>query len=141
MFAESLKAVRTARGLTQEAAAKLVGVATCQYASWETGRHEPRGDSLTRLCEGLKVEPAELMGMRLERDAVVVWLVKQLLPEDRAMVLVMLEDLVHRRSVGGPVAAGPVAVVRPLADQAVCPVVSSEIVAPAGKEAKAEGVN
>lgn len=118
MFGESLKAIRQARGLTQEACAKLVGVATCQYASWETNRHEPRGDSLTRLCEGLKVELAELMGMKLERDLVVLWLVKQLDTADRAMVITMLEDLVRRRAVGPvPVQAGPGAVVRPLADQ------------------------
>ena len=135
MFGESLRAIRQARGLTQEACAKLVGVATCQYASWETGRHEPRGDSLTRLCEGLKVEPAELMGMKLERDGVVVWLVKQLDAADRGMVIAMLEDLVRRRSVGpGMPVAGPAAVVRPLADQVGSSAVSGEIVAPAAQE-------
>jgi transcriptional regulator with XRE-family HTH domain len=126
--------------LTQEACAKLVGVATCQYASWETNRHEPRGDSLTRLCEGLKVELAELMGMKLERDLVILWLVKQLDTADRAMVITMLEDLVRRRAVGPvPVVAGPAAVVRPLADQVVSSPVSGEIVAPAGQDLKAEG--
>lgn len=138
MFGESLKAIRQARGLTQEACAKLVGVATCQYASWETNRHEPRGDSLTRLCEGLKVKPAELMGMRLDRDAVIVWLVSQLGADDRAMVLTLLQDLVRRR---GGVVVPPVsgAVVRPLADQVVSSGVSAEIVAPGGQETKAEG--
>jgi transcriptional regulator with XRE-family HTH domain len=117
-----------------------VGVATCQYASWETNRHEPRGDSLTRLCEGLTVELAELMGMKLERDLVILWLVKQLDTADRAMVITMLEDLVRRRAVGPvPVVAGPAAVVRPLADQVVSSPVSGEIVAPAGQDLKAEG--
>lgn len=140
MFGESLKAIRLARGLTQEACAKLVGVAACQYASWESGRHEPRGESLVRLCEGLKVEPSELVGMRLERDAVVGWLVKQLDAEDRAMVLTVLEGLVRRR--GGslaPPSADPVAVVRPFADQVASLPVSGEIALPEGQDLKAEG--
>jgi len=139
MFAESLKAIRLARGLTQEACARLVGVAACQWASWESGRHEPRGESLVRLCEGLKVEPSELTGMRLEKDAVVLWLVKQLDAEDRAMVLTVLEGLVRRR--GGSLAPIPVAVVRPLADQSVSLPVSSEIALPEGQEAKVEVSN
>ena len=138
MVGEALKAIRRSRGLTQEQAAEKVGVAASQWSSWETGRHAPQGDSLVRLCEGLGVEAGELMGMRLERDAVIVWLVKQLGVEDRAMVIGLLEEMVNRRGRGAGSGVGvgsrAEAVVRPKADEAVSLPVSGEIVAPGGQD-------
>ena len=134
MIGEALKAIRRSRGLTQEQAAGKVGVAASQWSSWETGRHAPQGESLVRLCEGLGVEAGELMGMRLERDAVIVWLVKQLGVEDRAMVIGMLEEMVNRRGSGVGAGSRAEAVVRPKADEAVSLPVSGEIVLPGGQD-------
>lgn len=55
MLAESLRAARIARGLSQEEAAKELEVHRTTLALWETGAARPRGPSkryIEHWCEG-----------------------------------------------------------------------------------------
>ncbi len=56
-----IKHLRTARGLTQVALAKKVGVSREYVARLETGHHDPPLSTLTKLARALKVKVAELV--------------------------------------------------------------------------------
>ncbi len=56
-----IKHLRAARGLTQEALAKKVGVSREYVARLETGHHDPPLSTLTKLAKALKVTVAELV--------------------------------------------------------------------------------
>ena len=50
-FAENLKALRTERGLTQEALGKSLGVDKRTVSTWETGISEPNLLTIAKICE------------------------------------------------------------------------------------------
>ena len=50
-FAENLKALRVARGLTQEQLGKIIGVDKRTVSTWETGISEPNLHTIARLCD------------------------------------------------------------------------------------------
>ncbi len=56
-----IKHLRTARGLTQAALAKKVGVSREYVARLETGHHDPPLSTLTKLARALGVTVVELL--------------------------------------------------------------------------------
>lgn len=57
---EQLKCARKATGLSQEAAAALLGVSHQAVGNWESGRSAPSTENFLRLCELYGVSPADL---------------------------------------------------------------------------------
>jgi DNA-binding XRE family transcriptional regulator len=47
--------LRKARGLTQDAIARVLGIAPSNYSRLESGRHAPTGDTLVKLAAALRV--------------------------------------------------------------------------------------
>jgi transcriptional regulator with XRE-family HTH domain len=56
-----LKALREARGLTQEELAKKAGISRGYLARLETGRHDPHLSRLRKLAKILKVKVGDLV--------------------------------------------------------------------------------
>ena len=56
MLQISLRAARVNAGLTQEAAAKAVGVDKSTIISWEKGKTSPRIEDIKELCSVYKIE-------------------------------------------------------------------------------------
>lgn len=70
---ERLKAIRTKRGLSQEALAELLSEKDSsfpqqQISSWENGRNDPSAALLVRLSEALNVSVDYLLGVVDEPD-------------------------------------------------------------------------
>lgn len=57
--ADELKKYRSLKGLTQEAAAKLIGESLRSWQEWEQGRRVPSGRALERLWDILKAPGAK----------------------------------------------------------------------------------
>lgn len=55
---DKLVVLRKARGMSQDAVAKALGVGYQAYARWERGDNTPRTDSLEKLSRFFEVEPA-----------------------------------------------------------------------------------
>ena len=62
MLAENLKALRKAKGLSQEELAARLHVVRQTVSKWEKGRSVPDADLLVRLAEELETTPAALLG-------------------------------------------------------------------------------
>lgn len=60
-FAMRLKQLREAKGLTQDALAKKVGVSRGYLARLEMGRHDPPLSKLRAIARALRVDVAELV--------------------------------------------------------------------------------
>lgn len=60
----NLARIRKLRFLTQAQLAEQIGTTQQVIQRWEAGRSNPRPSYLRKLCEALKVEPAELVGDR-----------------------------------------------------------------------------
>ena len=54
-FAEKLRELRTAKGLSQSGLAKIVGVTQAAIAHWESGKKIPAFDSVQTICTSLSV--------------------------------------------------------------------------------------
>jgi transcriptional regulator with XRE-family HTH domain len=52
----NIKRLRDNAGLTQERAARLVGVTFQLWNKWEKGKHKPSGGKILKICEAFKVE-------------------------------------------------------------------------------------
>jgi transcriptional regulator with XRE-family HTH domain len=134
MIGTALKAVRMARGLTQKQVAEMVGTTQPQYCAWEIGKHDPRGSVVVALCKALGITESELLGARVEGDADLMLLGRQLHVDDKIVVLEVMAALIRRRAG----VAVDVAVVRPAADVVAVvpgPVVEvGGVVADVGKE-------
>ena len=65
MLAENLKALRKAKGLSQEELAARLHVVRQTVSKWEKGRSVPDADLLVRLAEELDTTPAALLGPEL----------------------------------------------------------------------------
>jgi transcriptional regulator with XRE-family HTH domain len=57
-----IKALRTARGLSQQALAVACGVAVSQVSRWERGESEPSLDSLRTLAHALQTSTDAIVG-------------------------------------------------------------------------------
>ena len=62
MFGERLKALRQARGLTQEELAKRIGVTKQTISNWENGNITPALDVLITLVEFFRTTPNDMLG-------------------------------------------------------------------------------
>ena len=69
MFAENLRALRKAKGLSQEELAARLHVVRQTVSKWEKGRSVPDADLLVRLAEGLDTTPAALLGPEVPPEA------------------------------------------------------------------------
>ena len=61
-FSARLRAVRRARGLSQEKLALDAGISTCQISSYETDRCSPNIATLEWICKALKIKASDLLG-------------------------------------------------------------------------------
>lgn len=67
-FGDALKQARTARGLSQEAAALACKVDRAYFGKIERGEKNPTLETLWRISDGLDTHPSELLA-RTERIA------------------------------------------------------------------------
>lgn len=63
MFADKLRDLRTAKGLTQEELGEAVGVKALQIWRWETGEFKPQLEQLKRLAEYFHVSADFLLDL------------------------------------------------------------------------------
>ena len=68
MLAENLKALRRAKGLSQEELAVRLHVVRQTVSKWEKGRSVPDADLLVRLAEELDTTAAALLGPEVPPD-------------------------------------------------------------------------
>lgn len=74
-FSETLKSLRTARGLTQEQLAEFLSEKTGQdfqrtsITKWERGKHEPTAYTLKLIAEAFDVTVDYLIGTNYQNDA------------------------------------------------------------------------
>ena len=69
MLAENLKALRKAKGLSQEELAARLHVVRQTVSKWEKGRSVPDAELLVRLAEELDTTPAALLGPEVPPEA------------------------------------------------------------------------
>lgn len=69
-FAERLKELRRARGLTQRDMARQFRLSDVGYGAWERGDTEPSIDNLMRLCEFFGCTSDSLIGLAPPRVTV-----------------------------------------------------------------------
>ena len=69
MLAENLRAIRKARGLSQEELAARLHVVRQTVSKWEKGRSVPDAELLVRLADELDTTPAALLGPELPPEA------------------------------------------------------------------------
>ena len=69
MFAENLRALRKAKGLSQEELAARLHVVRQTVSKWEKGRSVPDADLLVRLAEELDTTAAALLGPEVPPEA------------------------------------------------------------------------
>ena len=68
MFAENLKTLRKAKGLSQEELAIRLNVVRQTVSKWEKGLSVPDADLLIRLADIFEVSVSELLGARIENE-------------------------------------------------------------------------
>lgn len=69
MFSENLKAVRKAKGLTQDELAIRLNVVRQTVSKWEKGLSVPDAAMLIRVAEIFEVSVSELLGAEIENEA------------------------------------------------------------------------
>ena len=69
MFAENLRALRKAKGLSQEELAARLHVVRQTISKWEKGRSVPDAELLVRLAEELDTTAAALLGPEVSPEA------------------------------------------------------------------------
>lgn len=69
MFAENLKTLRKAKGLSQEELAIRLNVVRQTVSKWEKGLSVPDADLLIRLSDIFEVSVSELLGAKIENGA------------------------------------------------------------------------
>lgn len=68
MFAENLKTLRKAKGLSQEELAIRLNVVRQTISKWEKGLSVPDADLLIRLADIFEVSVSELLGAKIENE-------------------------------------------------------------------------
>lgn len=63
MFSEKIKALRAKKGLSQEQAARYLGISRRQYRRYETGENEPTLGNIKKLCRLFNVSADYLIGL------------------------------------------------------------------------------
>ena len=69
MFGDNLKAIRKAKGFTQEELAIKINVVRQTVSKWEKGLSVPDADTLSKIADVLEVNVSELLGARVEPEA------------------------------------------------------------------------
>jgi len=69
IFANNIKRLRKNRNLTQEQFAELIGMQWKSVVNFESGRNLANSQNLEKICEKLKVAPAELF-MTTENNSI-----------------------------------------------------------------------
>ena len=78
MFAENLKTLRKAKGLSQEELAIRLNVVRQTVSKWEKGLSVPDADLLIRLSDIFEVSVSELLGAKIENEAEINAVAEQL---------------------------------------------------------------
>lgn len=68
MFSENLKAIRKAKGYTQEELAIKIHVVRQTVSKWEKGLSVPDADVLTKIADVLEVSVSELLGAEMKGE-------------------------------------------------------------------------
>ena len=63
-----IRKFRERQGLSQKEFAKLIGVSNARVSNWEQGLNRPDVDILAAICNVLRVDPNELLDIRLNKD-------------------------------------------------------------------------
>lgn len=63
-----IRKFRERQGLSQKEFAKLIGVSNARVSIWEQGLNRPDVDILASICNVLRVDPNELLDIRLNKD-------------------------------------------------------------------------
>ena len=63
-----IRKFREMQGLSQKEFAKLIGVSNARVSNWEQGLNRPDVDILASICNVLRVDPNELLDIRLNKD-------------------------------------------------------------------------
>jgi len=58
---QNIRRLRIAAGISQENAARRLGVTMGTWWRWETGRHKPDLDTLQRIADLLQTTPSKLL--------------------------------------------------------------------------------
>jgi len=104
-FAERLRALRTARGLTQTRLAELLGMPARSYNRWERGGHVPHLGMAVKIADILQVTLDELVGRKETTSEVAIrnhelhQLVQEVdaLPdEDQRALMTVMDGLVKK---------------------------------------------
>jgi putative transcriptional regulator len=69
MFNENLKAIRKAKGLSQEELAVRLNVVRQTISKWEKGISVPDADMLIKIAEVFEIFVSELLGAKLDNEA------------------------------------------------------------------------
>jgi transcriptional regulator with XRE-family HTH domain len=109
-FADRLRELRQARGLTQARLAELLDTSPRVYNRWETGSALPRLDTLVQLADLLEVSLDELVGreeveeheLRLRNPKLheLYREIDRLSDEDQKALVILLDSLVKRSQIG-----------------------------------------
>ena len=105
-YAKVIRQARAARGLNQEALARLVGVSRNTVASWETAHSRPDLDTVPLLCRALHISLSAFFGIRSgdkasgrqAEEQSLLTAFRSLGVEDRKVLLWEAEALVARRA-------------------------------------------
>ncbi len=97
-FGKQIKNFRELRGLTQEALAEKVDVATNTISAWENGKFFLEYPSILRLCEALEITVEDLFSFATPSNSSdvsylgqIMTLAKQLSPQKQKQVLNILK--------------------------------------------------
>lgn len=63
-----IRKFREKQGLSQKEFAQLIGVSNARVSNWEQGLNRPDVDILASICNVLRVDPNELLDIRLNND-------------------------------------------------------------------------
>lgn len=69
MFSENFKAIRKAKGLTQDELAVRLNVVRQTISKWEKGLSVPDAEMLIRIAEIFEVSVSKLLGEKIENEA------------------------------------------------------------------------
>lgn len=95
-YGTSLRAARERKGLSQDDAARRVGVKVGAWGAWERGQQVPAMERLAKVVEVLEVEPSEV-GYDPPRNMLLVgsdWARQQF--DQQAAMIAALEEKVDR---------------------------------------------
>jgi len=67
-FGQTLKELRTEKGLTQEQCANLIGATQALWSAYEVGKTRPDLDMIIEIAKVLQINPFTLLGKSLDKS-------------------------------------------------------------------------